>query len=292
MNLGYFYYKVLMERIINTSGYQQYLETFDKNKALNIENLKDENKSEYKNNKNKDKNIFFKDLLNFRPSALEEEFVYKGFEKKEFTLEVKGKGLFIGIGYTHEIPSVKGQLINGFYFDYTTGLPVIPGSSIKGAIRSVFPYSDDELKVLLKNASQDKQFLYKEINQGKKEFLEKLLQEMNLSNINILELRDEIFDYGDIFLDAYIVSKRNIFDIDYFAPHTDEFSHPVPLKFLKIKKGVEFKFRFLFNTNIKSLDINKREELFKKIILQNGLGAKTNENYGRFGKKNKRSHNR
>ena len=264
MNLGYFYYKVLMDKIINLPQYRRYLETFDKELALDLEKIDEE---------------FYQELLDFKNDILEEEFNYKGYEKKEFTLKTTAKGLFVGIGYIHEIPSVKGQFINGFYFDYTTGLPVIPGSSIKGVIRSAFPYKDEELKAILKDASSDKKFLYEEINKGK---MEKIKEFTNLEDNDIFELRNEIFEYGDIFLDAYIISKGKIFDVDCFAPHKDEFSHPVPLKFLKIKEGTKFKFRFLLSNKPKILSKNKRLELFKKIIIFNGLGAKTNENYGRF----------
>ena len=40
-------------------------------------------------------------------------------------------GLLLGSGNVHELPSVEGQAILGFHFDYTNGLPVIQGSSIK-----------------------------------------------------------------------------------------------------------------------------------------------------------------
>ena len=262
MNLGYFYYKILMDKIIALDEYQRYLESFDKRKAPDIQKKYDLIKPLFENS-------FF----------MEEEFEYSGYEKKEFNLKVKGKGLLIGVGYTHEIPAVKGQFINGFYFDYTTGMPLIPGSSIKGAIRSIFPYKEDELKSILKNSNENKKFVYEEINKGK---MAKIKELTSLSEDEIFILRDEIFNYGDIFLDAYIISKGKIFDEDYFAPQKDEFSHPVPLKFLRIKEGVQFKFRFLLNPNLKTLSVEKRAELFKKIIQSNGLGAKTNENYGRF----------
>ena len=281
MNLGYFYYKILMDKIIALPEYQRYLQSFDKKKAPDIQKKQGIIKPLFENS-------FF----------MEEEFEYAGYEKKEFNLKVKGKGLLIGVGYTHEIPAVKGQFINGFYFDYTTGMPLIPGSSIKGAIRSTFPYKKDELKSILKKIKksyedkkdelksilkksyEDKKFTYEEINKGKMQYIKKLT---SLNENEIFVLRDEIFNYGDIFLDAYIISKGKFFDEDYFAPQTDEFSHPVPLKFLRIKEGIEFKFRFLLKPNFKILNINERAEFFKKIIQSNGLGAKTNENYGRFG---------
>jgi len=279
MNLGLFYYKILIDKILNNEKYKKYLENFDKKLALNLEDID-------KKNKNK----FYEELLNYENiSILEEEFNYRGYEKQEFTLEVKGKGVFIGLGYTHEIPAVKGQLINGFYFDYSTGKPIIPGSSIKGVIRSGFPYTDKELQEKISNQIKNKEdkakdikFLYEEINKGKLETIKEILKELgfNLNEEDIFKLRDEIFEYGDIFLDAYIISRGKIFDIDYFAPHDDEFSHPVPLKFLKITQGVKFKFRFLVKDGI--LTANQKKSLLKKIILVNGLGAKVNENYGRF----------
>jgi CRISPR-associated protein Cmr6 len=55
-----------------------------------------------------------------------------------FQLKTTYPGLLSGSGYGHEI-SAKGEFKLGFFFDFTTGLPVIPGSSIKGVLRSVFP---------------------------------------------------------------------------------------------------------------------------------------------------------
>jgi CRISPR-associated protein Cmr6 len=55
-----------------------------------------------------------------------------------FQLKTTYPGLLLGSGYGHEI-SAKGEFKLGFFFDFTTGLPIIPGSSIKGTLRSVFP---------------------------------------------------------------------------------------------------------------------------------------------------------
>ena len=49
-------------------------------------------------------------------------------------------GLITGSGLPHQTGS-KGEFKLGFQFDYTTGLPYIPGSSIKGTLRSMFPFS-------------------------------------------------------------------------------------------------------------------------------------------------------
>lgn len=47
-------------------------------------------------------------------------------------------GLMTGTGIAHETGLV-GEFKNGFMFDYTTGMPYLPGSSVKGALRSAFP---------------------------------------------------------------------------------------------------------------------------------------------------------
>src|SRR5690554_3416875 len=44
-------------------------------------------------------------------------------------------GLLIGSGYQHESGG-ENEFKIGFFFDYTTGLPQIPGSSVKGVLRS------------------------------------------------------------------------------------------------------------------------------------------------------------
>ena len=54
------------------------------------------------------------------------------------SMEILYPGLLTGSGYTHETGKL-GEFKIGFYFDHTTGLPVLPGHSVKGVIRSGFP---------------------------------------------------------------------------------------------------------------------------------------------------------
>ena len=55
--------------------------------------------------------------------------------KDTFELTTTYPGLLIGSGYNHEIGKMKDELKLGFFFDHTTGLPCIPGSSVKGVLR-------------------------------------------------------------------------------------------------------------------------------------------------------------
>ena len=87
--------------------------------------------------------------------------------------------------------------------------------------------------------------------------------------------------------------NNKIFGSDYITPHKnndsesdipDEFCEPNPIKFLKVLPAVTFKFQFKSaDKNSLSENILKEYiELFKQIILDFGLGAKTNIGYGKF----------
>jgi CRISPR-associated protein Cmr6 len=160
-------------------------------------------------------------------------------------------GLLLGSGNAHELPSVEGQAILGFDFDYTSGVPIIRGSGIKGVLRSAFKHN---------------------------QYLQELLGN---KDVNIKDLETEIFDNGDIFFDATIISSGKVLADDYLAPHGDDpLKNPVPLRFIKVAPNITFRFDFELNDGI----INKKEKalLFAAILADLGLGAKTNVGYGKF----------
>ena len=166
-----------------------------------------------------------------------------------FELTTIYPGLLVGSGYNHpKLKENNDDFQLGFFFDHTTGLPIISGSSIKGVLRSVFKH---------------------------KEFMKDIYSK---------ELDESIFeDNKTIFYDAFIVrtehQDKKIFGSDYVTSHfSDEvdgtFKSPNPIKFLKILPEVTFRFQF-------SCDDEYRE-LFKSILLDFGVGAKTNVGYGKF----------
>lgn len=195
-----------------------------------------------------------------------------------FSLKTIYPGLLIGSGYMHGIGEKEDFKI-GFYFDYTSGLPCIPGSSVKGLLRSAFQHQD---------------------------YIKQLMDELNITNkskeVDIKKLENEIFDgkdgednnlpmsKRDIFFDAVIDVKksdgRNIFADDYITPHyQDELKDPVPIKFLKVSSGIAFRFQFNLKDGI--IEAKDKIKLFERIILDLGIGAKTNVGYGRFETENK-----
>jgi CRISPR-associated protein Cmr6 len=215
-----------------------------------------------------------------------EFFEYSGAKKVKLTTTYPG--LLIGAGYSHPaLHSVnkadKDDISDfqlGFFFDHTTGLPVIPGSSVKGTLKSVFPKGNDEFA--------DK----------KLEYIAKLVAEKN-NKIEIKLLKEyweDIFFNREgknerklIFLDAYITeipSDEKIFEDDYITPHPESiFMEPNPIRFMKIAPDVKIIFQFIlhpYNKNGIEITAEIIQYVFEKILLDFGIGAKRNVGYGHF----------
>lgn len=171
-----------------------------------------------------------------------------------FNAKTTYPGLLLGSGNSHELPSVEGQAILGFHFDYTTGLPMIQGSSLKGVLRSTF------------------------------EHWEYIHEYTQLSRAEIETLEKEIFDNGDIFYDATIIEADKdgkILGDDYITPHGDHpLKNPTPLRFIKVLPDVTFRFEFDLAEGV--ITKEKKSKLFQKILEDLGIGAKTNVGYGKF----------
>jgi len=188
-----------------------------------------------------------------------------------FILKTRAPGLLLGSGVAHEA-GIENEFKLGLYFDHTSGWPYVPGSSIKGVLRSAFKHPD-YISDLTKIPLPDVPTLEKEIFAG-------------------IRKDKELAKYErDCFLDAHITKAPFPFlNDDYITPHKhkdrklaylDPFIDPVPIRFLKIEPGVEFTFSFILNDS-GILDFNKVKkcELFKTILKDLGIGAKTNVGYG------------
>jgi CRISPR-associated protein Cmr6 len=216
--------------------------------------FKDLNYDNFSSQENKNRiNMKINTLLNSNPEleSNEDEKLLGNLHLKATTTY---PGLLLGSGNMHELPDIEGQLILGFHFDYTTGLPVIQGSSIKGVLRSAFEH---------------------------KEYIQELLDNrFNSDEIDGIE--KEIFDNGDIFFDAVVIKKGStLLSDDYLAPHNNELKEPIPLRFLKVSPNVTFRFDFELKDN-KFLSKEEKKNLFIEILKDLGVGAKTNVGYGKF----------
>lgn len=230
---------------------------------------------------------------------------YGGGEIFPFELKTTYPGLILGTGYAHETGN-KGEIKLGLHFDHTYGLPVLPGSSIKGALRSVFPgFKDANLALLPGSAEQE----------SRAKFIERLLQEVWPTSADDQQLRRwvhqlelALFENVDIlaskekgeqqylpkaaraiFFDAHIsngAEGSTILGMDSLTPHGDNpLKNPIPLPFLKVLPEVFFFFVFrLKSVNLLGITIEGKriEKLFKKILTTIGVGAKTNVGYGQL----------
>lgn len=195
-------------------------------------------------------------------------------------MRVQAPGLLIGSGLAHGLPGSEEDVKTGLQFDYTSGLPVIPGSSVKGVIRSAFPtiVADAEKLNYIKSLIAD-------IPQVNKPVLE---------DEDILELGNQMFNHGDVFADALLVGYgtrmkqhgpvNQVLAEDYITPHTGgPLAQPVPIKIVKVAPGVTFAFCFKFNETkigVKVVSASMKKALCTAILQDLGVGAKTNVGYG------------
>ena len=235
-----------------------------------------------------------------------------------FELSTTYPGLLTGVGMVHETNN-EGELMLGFFFDHVSGLPMLPGSGVKGALRSAFPQfktkSDNPIIPLL-TAEMDKES-YLDKQKAKAQFIASIFPPFSDLKegdeklyIKVHQLEMAIFQGMDIlakkenpktdgqlpmakrcrFLEAIIKDSANsgkkIVGIDALTPHgNNPLKNPVPLPFLKVLPNVVFQFQFMLpdllieGAEIKGTDLL---ELFKNILLYFVLGAKTNVGYGQF----------
>ncbi|MDR3062225.1 MAG: type III-B CRISPR module RAMP protein Cmr6 [Dysgonamonadaceae bacterium] len=202
-------------------------------------------------------------------------------------MQIEYPGLATGIGINHEA-SVEGEFKLGMHFDYTYGMPVIHGSSVKGLLRNAFPENEIKEKERETEAEKENRIRKNRIRICKidqiREYLEKVSEDLDID-----KLRDEIFEsvgsiYNrDIFYDAVIVKsnkKNKILASDSITPHKNPLQEPNPITFLKIASGVTIEFRFDLKDGIISAE--EKCNIFKRILLDYGVGAKTNVGYGQL----------
>jgi len=237
-----------------------------------------------------------------------------------FHLATTYPGLLTGIGMVHETNN-QGELKLGFFFDHTSGLPMLPGSGVKGALRSAFPnFKASKANPLLPDLSipekKDKQ-AYLEKQKAKAKFIATLFApyQQYLADESVLynkvhQLELAIFAGVAIptavekttatemlpmakrcrFLEAIISQSGNknskIVGIDALTPHGDNpLKNPIPLPFLKVLPNVVFQFQFMLPPIMmegQTFAGETIEALFEKILLHLGIGAKTNVGYGQF----------
>ena len=203
-------------------------------------------------------------------------------------MKVQTPGLLIGSGLAHGLPGSEEDVKTGLQFDYTSGLPVIPGSSVKGVIRSAFPTIKED-KEQSNEADAEKLNYIKGLIADIPEF-----SALRLEDKDILELGNQMFNHGDVFADALLVGYgtrmkqhgpvKQVLAEDYITPHTGgPLAQPVPIKIVKVAPGVTFAFCFKFSETkmgAKVVSASMKKALCSAILQELGVGAKTNVGYG------------
>ncbi|TYQ16299.1 UNVERIFIED_CONTAM: CRISPR type III-B/RAMP module RAMP protein Cmr6 [Acetivibrio alkalicellulosi] len=202
-----------------------------------------------------------------------------------FNLKTSYPGLLIGIGNVHATGDIKEEIALGFTLDYVTGQPYIPGSTVKGVLRNKFRHWECIKEI----AEEIKPDFAGNLNDS-------IIRKLEL---NVFGEDNERTDCPsapnkrDIFFDAVIsngTSENTIMEFDNITPHRQsdellELAEPNPLTLVKIRPNVEFEFRFRLQSNvIEGLEFDAffKKKLFRRILFDFGIGAKTNVGYGYF----------
>ena len=184
-----------------------------------------------------------------------------------FSAKIAYPGLVTGTGLVHDSKKLEGAFNLGMHFDYTFGMPVVYGSSVKGVLRRYFK-EFYEGKI-------DKEKLWKDIFSG---------VASDGTNKSIYN-RDIFFDA--VITQAYSDNRgTHLLEDDSITPHAEgPLKNPIPITILKIASGCEITFRFqLHDSVVDGLKFSAEEklELFEKILKTVGVGAKTNVGYGQL----------
>jgi CRISPR-associated protein Cmr6 len=296
MNLKHFYYRGYFDGRIKLSQPKKDSDARKKNDEVNEKAFRL-------------KNAALTDTKNVSPYAPDQLKKYIG-GLEEIVLEVQNPGLLPGIGYPHEV-GYAGELKLGFGFDHVTGLPVLPGSSVKGILRSVFPQYKYEaekpgdiverddfqfeqaryvvglLRTLGLEVPADSEANRREIEALAHAFELSVFCGWDFSQVNAPK-RSPMYRH-DVFFDALPLrfnAQKQLLGRDALTPHTSgPLKNPIPLPFLKVMPGVAFGFYFrLQDTVIGALKITAahKRKIFSDILCMVGAGAKTNVGYGQF----------
>lgn len=236
--------------------------------------------------------IFYSALCNYTTAGYTQ--IENPAAAQRFTLYTTYPGLLTGSGYMHETKAA-GDFKIGYFFDHTTGQPLLPGSSVKGCLRSLFETDVDGNGKRYTGAKSVAaiQFIVGELLQSNANTEEVKIAAAHLKTIDEAGLKqivagifgDDETPGKDIFFDAVLniaaCGNRKIMGTDFLTPHENELKNPKPLQFMKVLPQVAFEFRFRFVDN-GLLTAKVKEAFFKQLLLVTGIGAKTNVGYGQF----------
>lgn len=225
--------------------------------------------------------------LNYSSGKLEKRIdILKNFAGSENSILMKNESRFLcGVGYVNNVEW-------GLSFDWTTGIPYLPGSSFKGALLSYLEFRRDDPEPV--ECWNDNDFVEMEDGQqwDKKTILEVFGSQETLDRDNKCLTKEKKVG-SVIFLDVYPQNFKG-FEVDVITPHYTKYYenpqeyppadiyNPVPTHFLTIKPGSKFLFMFKFRNNGNQTLGEKIKSLIVETGENYGFGAKTSSGYGYF----------
>jgi len=225
------------------------------------------------------------------------------YEKKIFRVLWR---LAVGLGTNH--PYEVSMKLHHIY-----GVPIIPGSALKGVARDMALLKILENKGCPENTQGDEECTHSKIEKGIQQMLNdrekrdsffdkisnKPFKELSYEEKLLLAFGNQQFSGIVVFLDA-IPDSAPKFKVDIMNPHYPEYyqgknfptdwQNPNPIKFLTVENT---KFRFTVLVNKARLNRNDKDDYAKDVAnyawgvlkeaLENlGVGAKTSVGYGYF----------
>lgn len=163
-----------------------------------------------------------------------------------------------GLGRSHPVE-------NGFSWHHILGVPYLPGSSVKGVVRSYarnwIGISDEEINRIF--------------GPPQKSSMHRVGSVIFLDGIPILPVKLKAEVMTPHYIPYYTGS-------DLIPP--GDWISPVPIPFLAVDEGQEFLFGVLPNSSCDQKDCDKASEWLSESLIIMGAGAKTSSGYGRFSK--------
>lgn len=215
-------------------------------------------------------------------------------DENSFFMQVQYPGMLTGMalfnGPEGDDEAGVDKLDGGITLDTVTGLPYLPGSTVKGILRTPFKENPEFIVALIQSLFQNVWPEPWSID----EVLELETKVFGNRNRDRESIAEEVVLQGcDAFLDAFPVfaQPQKLLEAETFAvpkPDTkigwEQLKQANILSFLKIRPGVVFEFRFLGEdielTSGRKITIKHRRQMYIKILELMGAGAKTNSGYG------------
>lgn len=209
-------------------------------------------------------------------------------QKQSVLAQVCYPGLLVGLGNAHQSGMTDPEIQLGITLDPVTGLPFLPGSTVKGILRSAFLQNREYVACLLEEQGLT-------LSGAQVEELE-LDSFGKQQPYGTYEIKEERGGGKDVFLDAFPVkgdAKGHLLGLENITPHRAEkpelegLTSPVPLNLVKVMPGVVFQFRFqLVDSTLGkgeetvTVTAGQKLQLYRQLLLDLGAGAKTNVGFG------------